>query len=250
MSYILDALRRADAERERGGVPSIHTQQQFTPFGGDDDAEAPSRRLRWVVAGLAVALVAAVAWILLRPSSEAPLVPVPRTIGVLPQPAAGPPPTLAGPTGTTGTAAMPGANPPGPATVPPTTPAPGTAVALAPPTAPLATTTPPGGSPSPMTPPPRRAPRQGPPPSSDRTSAASREGGARAAAQETQGPADPSTPVKTAPDKAAPEKTGHALTPSNGLSGSFAPVRLAMVGKKSIIEMSALETRPAGTWPG
>ena len=37
MSYILDALRRADAERERGTVPSLHTQQ-FGVLPGDDEA--------------------------------------------------------------------------------------------------------------------------------------------------------------------------------------------------------------------
>ena len=31
MSYILDALKRADAERERGAVPGLHTQQVTTP---------------------------------------------------------------------------------------------------------------------------------------------------------------------------------------------------------------------------
>ncbi|QTN22426.1 general secretion pathway protein GspB [Rhizobacter sp. AJA081-3] len=77
MSYILDALRRADAERERGGVPGLHTQP--TPSAGDDDeASAPARGLRpwhWVVLGLAGGLAAAVAW--QWPGSEVPTAPLP-----------------------------------------------------------------------------------------------------------------------------------------------------------------------------
>src|SRR5690348_5356564 len=105
MSYILDALRRADAERERGAVPSIHTQQQFTSFGAEDDAEAPSRRLGWVIAGLAAALFAAVAWILLRPAPETPVAAAPRPIGGLPAAAPTLPPVLPTPAGTPPTAA-------------------------------------------------------------------------------------------------------------------------------------------------
>jgi len=61
MSYILDALRRADAERERGTIPGIHAQS--VPVGSSDDA---SRRrttpVVWVIVGLSLALVAALAW--------------------------------------------------------------------------------------------------------------------------------------------------------------------------------------------
>jgi len=77
MSYILDALRRADAERERGGVPGLHTQP--TPSAGDDDEPGtPSRGLRpwhWVVLGLVGGLAAAVAW--QWPGSDAPTTPLP-----------------------------------------------------------------------------------------------------------------------------------------------------------------------------
>ena len=62
MSYILDALRRADSERERGAVPSIHAQP--VPLGSAE-AEAQhrtSRTLVWVSAGLAVLLVASLVW--------------------------------------------------------------------------------------------------------------------------------------------------------------------------------------------
>jgi general secretion pathway protein B len=56
MSYILDALRRADAERERehGGVPGLHSM----PLGGAAAAPAaPVRRLAWAVAGAAAVLI-------------------------------------------------------------------------------------------------------------------------------------------------------------------------------------------------
>ena len=61
MSYILDALRRADAERERGAVPSLHAQH-FSSLPDDDEPAARPKALLWVVAGLAFALLAALAW--------------------------------------------------------------------------------------------------------------------------------------------------------------------------------------------
>src|SRR5689334_7347913 len=61
MSYILDALRRADAERERGAVPGLSSQQHAYV---EDDAAKPQRprMLVWAVVALAAALVVAVAW--------------------------------------------------------------------------------------------------------------------------------------------------------------------------------------------
>jgi general secretion pathway protein B len=62
MSYILDALRRADAERERGAVPSLHTQQYGALPGDDDEAPRPPRLLLTIIAALIVALGSALAW--------------------------------------------------------------------------------------------------------------------------------------------------------------------------------------------
>ena len=103
MSYILDALRKADAERERGHVPGIHAQPSF---GGP----APTRAQRsvspapWIAAGgLAVLVVGAVAWFALgspRPPVEAPS-PVPNVAAPSPAPApaaAQTPPPAPGPT--------------------------------------------------------------------------------------------------------------------------------------------------------
>jgi general secretion pathway protein B len=63
MSYILDALRRAEAdrERERGQVPGLHTPASpgATPHG----APAPAHSLRWAAGGLLLlAGVAAGVW--------------------------------------------------------------------------------------------------------------------------------------------------------------------------------------------
>lgn len=94
MSYILDALRRADAERERGGVPGLHTQAM--PEIGDDERRARPRGLQpwhWVVMGLAGGLAVALAWQWSGSGETAPATPAP----VPPPPvarAAEPPPAL------------------------------------------------------------------------------------------------------------------------------------------------------------
>ena len=82
MSYILDALRRAEAERERGAVPSLQSQQHS--IESEDDAPERSRLLVWMVFALAFALIATLAWTLLggsgspaRPIAEGPVNPAP-----------------------------------------------------------------------------------------------------------------------------------------------------------------------------
>ena len=69
MSYILDALRRAEAERGRGAVPGIHTPA--VPVPGAVPVAGPSA-ISPVLVAVAVAAVAAVAaggtwWFLQRP---------------------------------------------------------------------------------------------------------------------------------------------------------------------------------------
>lgn len=64
MSYILDALRRADAERERGAVPGLHAQ----PLSGTP-LPAGGRRPGWpallaLAGGLVIAGLAAAVWML------------------------------------------------------------------------------------------------------------------------------------------------------------------------------------------
>ena len=87
MSYILDALRRAEAERERGAVPGLQSQQHS--IEGEDDAPERSRLLVWVVIALAFALIATLAWTLLggsgaptRPIAEGPVTPAPAAAPV------------------------------------------------------------------------------------------------------------------------------------------------------------------------
>ena len=61
MSYILDALRKAERERHPGQTPTLETVHQVSP--------AARRRLwPWVGAGIVLLNVAALAWFLLRPA--------------------------------------------------------------------------------------------------------------------------------------------------------------------------------------
>ena len=75
MSYILDALRRAEAERQRGQVPGLGAQT--TPAAADSDAPRRLPVAAWVAAALlaGVALLALGWW--LRP-------PAPASTGVAP----------------------------------------------------------------------------------------------------------------------------------------------------------------------
>jgi general secretion pathway protein B len=86
MSYILDALKRADAERERGRVPGLHAH----PLGEGGTDERAGRTPRWALwAGIAVGAVvlAALAW-RMGADANAPL-PVPQLV---PSPAPAQPP--------------------------------------------------------------------------------------------------------------------------------------------------------------
>lgn len=72
MSYILDALQRADAERTRGGVPTLHAR----PIASPPAKSGLNTRQR---AGLAIAVAlvlvaAAVAWWVWRPAPQQPAV--------------------------------------------------------------------------------------------------------------------------------------------------------------------------------
>lgn len=72
MSYILDALKKADAERERGTVPGLHSQ----PLGQVEDDEAGSRKAIapavWLGAGVGICLIAVLSWQLLMREPAAP----------------------------------------------------------------------------------------------------------------------------------------------------------------------------------
>ena len=101
MSYILDALRKADAERDRGNVPGIHAQPSF---GGSVPMRAPPAAKPWLwlaASALAAGLVAAVAWYAMSPLPAAvvatPPVSAPLPITFAPAPVA-PVPVAAPPT--------------------------------------------------------------------------------------------------------------------------------------------------------
>lgn len=87
MSYILDALRRADAERDRGRVPGIHAQ--VPPPAADDPVPrrgGEASPARWIAVGVALGLLVVFgAWLWL--GREAP----PAT---LPAAAMNPPPPI------------------------------------------------------------------------------------------------------------------------------------------------------------
>ncbi len=71
MSYILDALRKADAERDRGNVPGIHAQPSF---GGAIPTRTPPATTPWLwlaAGALAVLIVGALAWYLIGPMRSA-----------------------------------------------------------------------------------------------------------------------------------------------------------------------------------
>ena len=61
MSYILDALKRAEAERERGAVPGLHARQTLTPT---PHMTGRAQRRVWTGAGmvLGLAVMAAAGW--------------------------------------------------------------------------------------------------------------------------------------------------------------------------------------------
>lgn len=65
MSYILDALRRADSERERerGAVPGLHAKPVAASGAEADDGARGLNPLVWVVVGLALLLVGVLAWL-------------------------------------------------------------------------------------------------------------------------------------------------------------------------------------------
>ena len=65
MSYILDALKRADAERERGAVPGLHAQPADMALP-DEPRGLTLPPWAWGLGGLGLALVGMLAWSMWR----------------------------------------------------------------------------------------------------------------------------------------------------------------------------------------
>ena len=122
MSYILDALRRADAERQRGAVPGLHAQPVAGVMNpGATAPGAPARRLGLAAAALLLLGLAVAAGWLLRPGAApgAPLVVLPAPSGQAPSAAAAlpglsTPPPLVALSPVPAQAVAPGKNPPAP----------------------------------------------------------------------------------------------------------------------------------------
>jgi general secretion pathway protein B len=98
MSYILDALRRADAERERGSVPGIHAQP-LPLAAADDEADRAAVPWLWIATGVAVVLGGVLVWRMTASDSPQPA-PVAAMPAAAPLPAptpvpAPPPPPVA-----------------------------------------------------------------------------------------------------------------------------------------------------------
>lgn len=62
MSYILDALRRADSERERGTVPGIRAQPVPPASAAADATPRSAKPAAWLIGGLSLALVGSLLW--------------------------------------------------------------------------------------------------------------------------------------------------------------------------------------------
>lgn len=138
MSYILDALKRADAERERGAVPGLHSRQATGP--AFQAARSLQQRAWMAAALLALAgLAAASLWIWQRPVAAVRLAAVETAAPQPPVPLAQPVPVLPPmpmPATPAAAAAAPSAPPPAPAAsrpVPSARPAPTPAPAPPPP---------------------------------------------------------------------------------------------------------------------
>ena len=108
MSYILDALRKADSERERGEIPGLHAQ---TAASLDDSAPTSSvnQKLVWAVAALAAVLVLVLSWLIWSRSEpqpeRPPMPPEQAAMGMRPAPPPAAPQGMAPPV-TTPTAGL------------------------------------------------------------------------------------------------------------------------------------------------
>ncbi len=87
MSFILEALKKADAERDRGAVPDLHAQAMLPEAAFEGDSGGRARPWLWLLAGAGVALLASVAWQWLgsdAPAVETVAAPAPKIAAPLP----------------------------------------------------------------------------------------------------------------------------------------------------------------------
>ncbi len=62
MSFILEALKKADAERDRGAVPDLYAQGMLPEAAFEAEPDLRSRPWLWLVAGVGLAVIAAIGW--------------------------------------------------------------------------------------------------------------------------------------------------------------------------------------------
>ena len=93
MSYILDALKRAQAERGRGSVPGLHTQSVTMPSAKETPERSSGNRGAWLIAGAAGVAALALAWLQFGPkgATHQPVV-VAQAPAAVPAPAPAPAP--------------------------------------------------------------------------------------------------------------------------------------------------------------
>ena len=96
MSYILDALKRADAERGRGAVPGLHTRQMTSPAAPVSPSTGRYAGLA-AVAVVALGGIAAGVWFWQTPARPVPLAALAPVVGPLAAPAPLPIPAPAAP---------------------------------------------------------------------------------------------------------------------------------------------------------
>jgi general secretion pathway protein B len=72
MSYILEALKRAEAERERDAVPGLNAQPQPADLPEVPDTPRPTPAWVWAVGGVAVGVVGLLGWRQLQPDDPPP----------------------------------------------------------------------------------------------------------------------------------------------------------------------------------
>jgi general secretion pathway protein B len=99
VSYILEALKKAEAQRGQGQVPGIHDQHMAPEFSGGAPREGQSL-LIWIIMAMGLVMIGLLVWALWGPESasntQAPMASAPA---VVPAPAQVMPPALATPSG-------------------------------------------------------------------------------------------------------------------------------------------------------
>lgn len=89
MSFILEALKKADAERDRGAVPDLHAQAMLPEAAFEGDGAGRARPWLWLLAGIVVALIAGLVWQWLgsdAPTVETAAAPAPNAVAPAPVP--------------------------------------------------------------------------------------------------------------------------------------------------------------------